>query len=533
MFKLKAGEMAEERSRVKTQVLIIGGGITGTGLARDLSLRGLQCLVVEKGHVNSGASAANHGLLHSGARYVLNDPITAQECRSESRLLKLLAPGCCEDTGGMFVAVAGDREDYIADFPQLCEQNGITAQAIECKTARSLEPELSENLIAAFQVEDATIDPFALSYNNMTDAVTHGAELLTSAEVIGMTRQGGRIRSVQIRRLHTGGEIEVEAEQVVNACGAWVGNVAELAGLLIPVIWSKGSMVVTQRRITERVINRLRPPADGDIVVPGGTVSILGTTSVRMNNTDRIHTDFAEVDFLIEETAKIVPLVRNTRLVRAYAGIRSLIHQSAGANDRTISRGSEIIDHEEYGLANLITVVSGKLTTFRLTAEEAADLVCGHLGVTAPGLTRHLPLPNAAVNDWVVAGMAPRLWRPPKRPNDALLCECEMVPMSAIAHIVDQLRTDREAVGLDAIRLHSRMGKGSCQGTFCGLRAAGFLHELGVFRGNQGILELKAFLEARWKGLRPVLWGQQLVQEQLQEAIHCGLLNLETRLDAD
>ena len=71
-------------SRLKTQVLIIGGGVTGTGLARDLALRGVECIVVEKGHVNSGASGANHGLLHSGARYVSNDPITAQECRSEA-----------------------------------------------------------------------------------------------------------------------------------------------------------------------------------------------------------------------------------------------------------------------------------------------------------------------------------------------------------------------------------------------------------------------------------------------------------------
>jgi glycerol-3-phosphate dehydrogenase len=103
-----------------------------------------------------------------------------------------------------------------------------------------------------------------------------------------------------------------------------------------------------------------------------------------------------------------------------------------------------------------------------------------------------------------------------------------MVPMSAVEQISRRIRADDETVDLDAIRFRTRMGKGSCQGAFCGLRTVGFLYKLGIFKGDQGIQDLRAFLEARWKGLRPVLWGSQLVQEQLQEAIHCGLFNLET-----
>ena len=92
--------------------------------ARDLALRGVPCLLVERADLNAGASGANHGLLHSGARYVSNDPVAAQECREESGLLKRLSPQSIEETGGLFVAVAGDRENYIADFPGLCRQNG-------------------------------------------------------------------------------------------------------------------------------------------------------------------------------------------------------------------------------------------------------------------------------------------------------------------------------------------------------------------------------------------------------------------------
>lgn len=520
--------MTETGSRLKTQVLIIGGGVTGTGLARDLALRGVESIVVEKRHLNAGASGANHGLLHSGARYVSNDPIIAQECRAEGYLLKKLAPECCEDTGGLFVAVVGDDETYVAEFPRLCEQNGLAVQEVGCREARVLEPELSKNIIAAYQVEDATIDPFRLSFDTMADAAAHGARLITYAQLIGMVRRGRRIHSVRIRQLRTGKVIEIEAKEIVNASGAWAGEVAKLAGLRLSVVWSKGSMLITQQRVTERVVNRLRPPADGDIVVPGGTVSLVGTTSVRVDDIEHLRTDFAEVDFLVEEAAKVVPILRHTRLIRAFAGVRPLICHETVADDRCLSRGSEIITHEEAGLDNLITAISGKLTTFRMTAEKVADLVCGRLGVSAPCLTGELPLPDFSVNDWVVAGLAPGLWLRQQNPKDALLCECEMVPVSAVAQIVHQLQDDGETVDLDALRLRSRMGKGSCQGAFCGLRTVGFLYELGIFTEDQGIRDLQVFLEARWKGLRPVLWGPQLAQEQLQEAIHCGLFNLET-----
>jgi glycerol-3-phosphate dehydrogenase len=101
---------------LQTQVLIIGGGVTGTGVARDLALRGVRSVLVEKGDLNAGASGANHGLLHSGGRYVSNDQEAARECRQESELIKRLMPQCVEDTGGLFIAVEGDDEKFIADF---------------------------------------------------------------------------------------------------------------------------------------------------------------------------------------------------------------------------------------------------------------------------------------------------------------------------------------------------------------------------------------------------------------------------------
>src|SRR5512137_2897316 len=111
-----------------TQVLIIGGGATGTAVARDLALRGVACVLVERDDLNAGASGRNHGLLHSGARYVANDAEAAAECRAEGEILKRVAPQCIEETGGLFVAVEGDDEGYVAAFPALCARAGIAAR---------------------------------------------------------------------------------------------------------------------------------------------------------------------------------------------------------------------------------------------------------------------------------------------------------------------------------------------------------------------------------------------------------------------
>ena len=156
--------------KMQTQVLVIGGGATGTGIARDLALRGVHCIVAERRDLNSGASGANHGLLHSGARYVSGDMTSAAECRREAELLKQMAPHCIEDTGGLFVAVQGDDEKYIADFPGLCADAGIPVASLEPTDALEMEPALSRDLIAAYRVSDATVDPFRLSLENMSQA---------------------------------------------------------------------------------------------------------------------------------------------------------------------------------------------------------------------------------------------------------------------------------------------------------------------------------------------------------------------------
>ena len=510
-----------------TQVLIIGGGVTGTGIARDLALRGIPSILAEYRDINAGASGANHGLLHSGGRYVFTDRGIAAECREEGKLLKKLAAHCIEDTGGLFVAVEGDDEKYVADFPHLCAQCQIPLQELDIKEARELEPALSDKLIAAYMVADASIDPFKLSMENIAQAQRLGSTLLRFTKVVGFEISRQRIRATRLQNIITGEELIIEAEQVINATGAWAGVVAGLAGATIDIIYSKGSLIVTHDRITERVVNRLRPSASADILVPGGTVSILGTTSIRIDNLDQIYPTVAEVDTMVGEAVKMIPTLESVRYIRAYAGVRPLVGSRTASDDRGLSRSFALIDHREDGLENFTTISGGKLTTYRLMAEKTSDLVCARLGISQPCLTRTQPLAVSQPAKWTQPGLAPRLWLKHHEPEDILLCECEMVPKSAVDTIIDSIREQDGQPDLKAIALRSRIGKGACQGTFCGARVTAYMYDRGELEPQESLTNLRDFLNQRWKGQHPTLWDKQLVQAELLEALYCGVFGLE------
>ena len=513
--------------QLETQVLIIGGGATGTGLARDLALRGVRCLLVEKQDINAGASGGNHGLLHSGARYIASDPASARECRDEGAILKRLAPQCIEDTGGLFVAVKGDEENYIAAFADRCERCGITATAIDPQVALEMEPSLSSDTIAAFTVKDASIDPFKLSLDNLAQAGTLGTSLLLHHKVVGFDKRAGHIEAVRLMDRRHGNQVRVHADQIVNATGAWAGEVAAMAGARINMVYSQGSLIISQMRLGERVLNRLRKAADADILMPAGTVSIFGTTSKRIDAPDQCRPTTAEIDAMIDDGMAMVPKLADTRFIRAYAGVRPLVRSGNGSDDRAVSRGFSLQDHDSDGLDNFITITGGKLTTYRLMAEKTANLVCWRIGNTTACRTAEEPLPASSEARYTEPGFTPKMWFKKKDPSDLLLCECEMVPTSVFNAIVASLTTNGHRPGLREMGQRSRVGKGPCQGSFCSLRMAAHMYNQGMLKDGEGVLELKDFLNERWRGMQPLLWGPAVSQAELQEALHCGLLGLE------
>jgi len=515
-----------------TEVLIIGGGVTGAGIMRDLALRGIDCLLIDKRDLCAGASGGNHGLLHSGARYVATDRDAAIECRRENELLKRLAPQCIETTGGLFVAVEGDDPEFAEQFPALCRQAGIECGELSPGEALDLEPRLAKTLFKAYRVPDATIDPFHLAMLNVDHArLLNGSVYRPHTEVLGFEIASGEIRAAICHDHLHNHRLTIRARQFVNAGGAWAMNIARLAGCAdVHLLYSKGTILVSNDRLAQRVVNRLRPPGDGDILVPGGTVSLLGTTSTRVEDLERVVPTAEEVDRNIREGAAMIPALAGARYIRAFSRVRPLL-QTSGTADRAATRGFALLDHASQGVDNFCTITGGKLTTFRLMAERTADLVAGRLDNGRPCLTATVPLPEDEASSWADPAAAPKRWHHDRDPDDMILCECEMVPQSAIDQVFANSPDIEKERTIELVALRTRAGKGPCQGSFCGIRIGSYLYDQGYYRDATGLAHLRDFLDERFKGQRSVTWGPQAAQMELAEALHCGLLGLDTLED--
>ncbi len=206
----------------------------------------------------------------------------------------------------------------------------------------------------------------------MLDAREHGAQILTGCEVTGLLRRGDRVCGVQVydRQLHQARTLY--AGMVVNAAGIWGQRIAEYADLRITMFPAKGSLLILDHRINNLVINRCRKPADADILVPGDTISLIGTTSMHIpyDEIDDNRVTAAEVDTLLREGEKLAPVMGRTRILRAYSGVRPLVASDNDPSGRGVSRGIVLLDHAQRdGMEGFITITGGKLMTYRLMAE--------------------------------------------------------------------------------------------------------------------------------------------------------------------
>ncbi len=381
---------------LETDVLVIGGGATGTGVARDLAMRGLDTTLVEEGALSSGTTGRSHCLLHSGARYVPDDPAGAEACVRENRILKEIAGDCVADTGGLFVQLAADSGEYFEEKVEACREHGIETEVLSSETARETVSVLAPDAERAVRVPDGVIYPSRLTAATAASAREHGAEIVTRAPITDLRTTDGRVTGGIISP-EDGSTETIDAAHVVNATGAWAGKVAGLAGVDIDMRPSRGVMVVVEYDGLDTVLNRCRPPADGDIIVPHDERVILGTTSEGVTDPDDYPKADWEVDLVFEECATMLPDIDSVQILRTYWGVRPLYGPSAETDDeRAISRGLTLLDHAERDdTAGFTSIVGGKLTTHRRMAEIVADHVCDRLGVTADCRTATEPLPGS------------------------------------------------------------------------------------------------------------------------------------------
>lgn len=527
-------------------VIIIGGGITGAGTARDCALRGLRTLLVERSDLTNGATGRNHGLLHSGARYAVTDQESATECIKENMILRKIARHCVEETDGLFITLPEDDLSFQSTFIDACRRSGIGAEAIDPKLALRLEPSVNPSLTGAVRVPDGSVDPFRLTTANALDARMHGAEILTYHEVVGFIKDGRRVVGVRLRNNQTKSEREVYASITVNAGGIWGHRIAKMAGATVNMFPAKGALLIFGHRVNNMVVNRCRKPADADILVPGDTISLIGTTSSRVpyDQIDDMQVTPDEVNLLLREGQKLAPSLAYTRILRAYSGVRPLVAADNDESGRSISRGIVCLDHETRDdIPGFITITGGKLMTYRLMAEMATDMVCRKLSIdkrcqTAelclPGstfeakakTTKHSTMPQTTIGTRAAEGrhgsMSTKI-SAENRYDRSLVCECEAVSIGEVDYAIKELRVQN----LINLRRRTRVGMGTCQGELCACRAAGLL---GKANGcvDRAQADLADFLNERWRGMYPVAWGDMLCETQFTSWVYEGICGLDT-----
>ena len=520
-------------AHLQADVLVIGGGATGAGVAWDAALRGFDVVLVERGDLAEGTSGRFHGLLHSGGRYAVKDPVAAEECVAENAILRRVIPDCIEDTGGLFVTTPDDDPAYGDRFLEGCKATELPVAEIPVGEALRMEPRLNPGIRRAFTVPDASIDAWKTVWSFARGAAEHGARVLPYHRVTDLHRTGDAVTGARVRNEQTGEDLDIAAGFVLNASGAWAAQIVHMAGIHdVGVIPGKGIMIAMNHRLVNTVINRCTMPADGDILVPIRTVSVIGTTDIRAADPDEIPVTQEEVDQMLDDGERLVPGFREARALRVWAGVRPLFQDAKAEqvkDTRDVSRTHAVVDHKTRdGVTGLLTMSGGKLTTLRLMAQDIVDAMCDQLGDRRTCRTAEVQPPGEdGAGTYMIGSRLER--REDTLQDEQLICECELVGRSRLESAMRRRGTHN----LDDIRRAMRLGMGPCQGGFCIYRATGILHAVDRLDGEEAAESLIHFLEERWKGVWPILYGDQLRQARLDDWIFQGLLDVEHLPDAE
>jgi glycerol-3-phosphate dehydrogenase len=537
-------------------VVVLGGGVNGTGTARDLAQRGLSVLLLEKADLASGASGANSGMIHGGIRYMLSDrKVTELACRDSGYIQRIAPhllfriPFLMPFTSRREEATLVERatwyatEVYVGTYDQYQPlKRGKPSTRLSAEELYALEPALRPGLTGAVTFDEWGIDSHRLCVLNALSARAHGAVVRTWTEARDVLTDSGRVTGVRFRDALSGEQGEARAPVVFNATGAWSPRLARRNGLRVPMRPGKGVHLTLDRRFSNYGITCTAVDGRQMFLMPHENESIIGTTDDDYyGDPDDLEATHDEVEYLLEGVEALVPGVRRARVARAWCGLRTTLYEY-GRNEDALSREHAFLDHAGEGAAGLVSIVGGKLASYRAQSEEAADLIVRRLDRAAPASRTHLePLPGGeAVPDVaalsarhrVAAPVVARLvYRHGARAEEVLrlcdddprlrlvLCREEGILAAEVVHCVRHELVRR----LQDLRRRCRVAVGACGGLDCARTAAQLAgRELG-WSADQIRAELADLLELGWRERRAVLDGHQLAQEELLRGAHQGV----------
>ncbi len=390
------------------QVLVVGGGVVGAGVALDAVTRGLTVGLVEARDFGSGTSSRSSKLIHGGLRYLehLNIGLVREALSERALLLQRLAPHLVQPVSFLFPFTHHWERAYVAAGVTAYDTLGFSMgqtrglpghRQLTRRGALRLAPALKRSaLTGALVYWDARVDDARYVVTLVRTAAGYGAHAASRTQVTGFLREGERVTGVRATDLETGNEVEIRAQQVVNATGVWTDEIQEMVGGrgTINVRASKGvHLVVPRDRIHSTTGIILRTPVSVLFVIPWGRHWIIGTTDTDWS-LDRAHpaASRVDIDYVLGQLNRIlaVPLTRDD-VEGVYAGLRPLL---AGESESTskLSREHTVV----HPVPGLVMIAGGKYTTYRVMARDAVDAVAHGLdGKVAPSCTDSVPLAGA------------------------------------------------------------------------------------------------------------------------------------------
>lgn len=396
-------------------VLVIGGGVTGAGVARDAALRGLKVALVEREDFASGTSSRSSRLIHGGVRYLEHGHLglVFESSIERARLLRL-APHLVRPLSFVWPVYKGARipkwklaaglklYDALALFRNVKSSRGLGVRDVSA----AVPGIRTEGLTGGARYYDAATDDARLTLANAIGASEAGAVVLNHASVRGLVLEEGRARGATVVDSLTGQQFTVRARALVNATGPWSDEIRKLDanGSAPAVRGSKGVHIsVPRERLPTDTALTLLSSVDGRVmfVIPAGTHTIIGTTETATHaHPTEVRASLSDVDYLLASANAFFPeahLVRED-VVSAWAGIRPLVASGYGHGDANSASREHAIHTSPTGV---LTISGGKLTTFRIMARDTVDAVEKALGLPhRKSPTDALPLPGGDISSF-------------------------------------------------------------------------------------------------------------------------------------
>jgi glycerol-3-phosphate dehydrogenase len=385
--------------------VVIGGGMAGAGVARDLTLRGASVALFEKGDFASGTSSKSSKLIHGGLRYLeLFDFKLVRESLREKKTLERLAPHLVHPLPFLVPVYRGSRRGLITVRLGMWLYDLLTPgrqrerfRVVKPVEALALEPSIRADDLrgAGYYFDDLLLSPERLCLENALSAARHGARVHNYCEVEAVTRGAAGIDGVRVRDLLTGRVHSVRASVVINCAGPWVDRLRELAGVTDAgkrVLRTTKGIHCMLPRMTERAVYLSASDDRMIFVTPWRGFSMVGTTDTDFDgDPDRLAATRDEVEYLLAAVRPALPdpRVAFDRVVYTYAGVRPLSFEE-GATASRVSRDHKVVVEGPEG--RFLSITGTKLTCFRSLAEQVGDRVMRTLGRREQSRTARMTL---------------------------------------------------------------------------------------------------------------------------------------------